>query len=106
MLKDNESKKSVIKKLYNVASVVMAFFSAVILWYWNVSPGWGEGYNGYLTLTLVGVLYSITYWFFAKMYQASKIGLYRLTELAFFQFLSYGLSDVVLFVESWSYVKI
>ena len=100
MLKDNESKKSVIKKLYNVASVVMAFFSAVILWYWNVSPGWGEGYNGYLTLTLVGVLYSITYWFFAKMYQASKIGLYRLTELAFFQFLSYGLSDVVLFVES------
>lgn len=92
--------KKIIKNIYFLISIIIAYFSAVFLWYWNISSEWNEGYNGTITLFLVGCLYCITYWFFAKMYQAQKIGLYRLTELAYFQLLSYGMADVILYVES------
>ena len=91
---------SIIKKIYSACSTIIAFVSSVFLWYWNVSPGWTEGYDGTTTLVVVGTLYVLTYWFFAKMYQALKIGIFRLTELTFSQFLAYGASDTLLFVES------
>ena len=53
-----------------------------------------------MTLVLVGILFCITYWVFAKMYQAQKIGIYRLTELTYFQILSFGIADVLLVLES------
>ena len=34
------------------------------------------------------------------MYQALKIGIYRLTELTYFQVLSFGISDGILFIAS------
>lgn len=95
-----EEMKKMIKGIYIMLSLFLAFFSADFLWYWNVSSGWSEGYNGQITLFLVGSMYCVIYWFFAKMYQAQKIGLYRLVELLYFQFLSYGMADGVLYVES------
>lgn len=100
MLKKKELKKRTVKYIYCIISMIIAYVSAVGIWYWNVSPQWGEGYNGYVTLFTVGVMYILTYWFFAKMYHATKIGLYRLTELTLFQLLSYGISDCVLLVET------
>lgn len=41
-----EKKKNLVKKVYRVLSAGIAFVSAMLLWYWNVSPYWGEGYNG------------------------------------------------------------
>lgn len=96
----NEKKKKIVKGLYKFISVTLAFVTAAGLWYWNVSPYWGEGYFGYIPLFLVGTAFCIVYWFFAKMYQALKIGIYRLTELTYFQVLSFGIADVILFIAS------
>ena len=100
MFQDKERKKRNIKRVYVTISIVIAFASAMALWHWNVSDEWSEGYKGYVTLICVGVLFSLLYWFFAKMYQAQKIGLHRLMELGYFQVLSFGMADVVLLIAS------
>lgn len=112
----NIFKKNIVKQSYKILSMAIAFISASALWYYNISPYWEEEYTGYMTLFLVGILFCITYWIFAKMYQALKIGIYRLTELTYFQLLSFAIADVILVLESiiwfhgfeklriWSYV--
>ena len=101
MKKENNTfKKNIVKKSYIVVSIITAFLSSVALWYYNISPYWEEGYEGYMTLFLVGIMFCVTYWIFAKMYQAQKIGIYRLTELAYFQLLAFVIADVILIVES------
>ena len=100
MLKSNEIKKEIVKYIYGIVTLVIAFSSSAFLWYCNVSHGWSEGYKGYLTLSCVGALFCIIYSFFAKMYGAQKIGLYRLTELVYFNFLAFIIADVALYVES------
>lgn len=114
--KNNVFKKNIVKQSYKILSMVTAFVSASALWYYNISPYWEEEYTGYMTLFLVGVLFCVIYWIFAKMYQALKIGIYRLTELTYFQLLSFAIADVILVLESviwfhgfekmhvWSYV--
>lgn len=96
----NTFKKNIVKKSYKVVSLITAFLSASALWYYNISPYWEEGYAGYMTLFLVGIMFCVTYWVFAKMYQAQKIGIYRLTELTYFQLLAFVIADVILIVES------
>lgn len=96
----NTFKKNIVKKSYKIVSILTAFVSSSALWYYNISPYWEEDYTGFTTLFLVGVLFCITYWVFAKMYQAPKIGIYRLTELTYFQLLSFAIADVILIVES------
>ena len=80
---------------------MIAFCTADAIWYWNVAPGWSQGFFGTKTLILVGILYCIVYFFFSKMYDAHKIGLYRLQELAFSQMLAYGIGDGVLFIATF-----
>lgn len=96
-----ESIKKMLKMLYAALSLMIAFGTADAIWYWNVAPGWSEGFFGTETLLLVGLLYCIVYFFFAKMYDAHKIGLYRLQELSFSQMLAYGISDGVLFIAAF-----
>jgi len=100
MLTKKEIKKSIVEKVYIVCSIFIAYISSVLLWYWNIGDGWSTGYGGTTSLAIVGILYVLTYWFFAKMYQATQIGVYRLTELTYFQVLSYGIADVFLLGES------
>ena len=95
-----KQKKYFVKNLYKVICLIVAFLSSCWLWYYNISPYWKVEYKGYMTLFLVGVRFCVVYWIFAKMYQAFKIGIYRLTELTYFQVLAFGIADVVLFVES------
>ena len=78
-------------------SILLAFVSAVWLWYWNVGVGWDKGYFGVRTLVTVGILYCFVYFAFSRMYRAHKIGMYHLTELAFSQMLSYGIADAALY---------
>lgn len=92
--------KKYIKYLFNFFSLVLAFYSSRMLWYWNVGREWRKGYKGELTLALVGGMFCIVYWFLVKLYYANKIGLYKLTELVFFQILSFGIADFVLLVET------
>ena len=99
-LTELEERKKTVKQSYKVVSMVIAFISASALWYYNISPYWEEGYTGYLTLLLVGIMFCVIYWVFAKMYQALKIGIYRLTELVYFQVLAFAIADVVLITES------
>ena len=89
-------KKKLIKNLYILLSVALAFFSGAMLWRVNVGRGWSEGFTGHSTLLTVGTLFSILYYVLARMYRAHKIGLYRLAELSFSQMLSYGIADAVL----------
>ena len=96
-----ENIKKILKMLYAALSLMIAFGTADAIWYWNVAPGWSEGFFGTETLLLVGLLYCIVYFFFAKMYDAHKIGLYRLQELAFSQMLAYGISDGILFIAAF-----
>ena len=93
--------KNKIKEVYTLISLVIAFVTAALIWYWNVAPGWVEGFFGYRTLTLVGIMFSVVYLFFAKMYDAHKIGLYRLQELAFSQMLSFSIGDFCLIVATF-----
>lgn len=95
-----EQKKYLIKDIYKTISLIIAFVTSSWLWYYNISPYWKEEYFGYMTLFLVGIMFCIVYWIFVKMYQGHKIGIYRLTELTYFQLLSFGIADVILFVES------
>lgn len=101
MMTRKEKIKKILKLSYTVLSLVIAFCTADAIWYWNVGPGWSQGFFGTETLLMVGVLYCIVYFFFAKMYDAHKIGLYRLQELAFSQMLAYGISDGVLFIAAF-----
>ena len=101
MITRKEKIKKILKLSYTVLSLVIAFCTADAIWYWNVAPGWSQGFFGTETLLMVGVLYCIVYFFFAKMYDAHKIGLYRLQELAFSQMLAYGISDGVLFIAAF-----
>ncbi len=101
MMTRKEKIKKILKVSYTALSLVIAFCTADAIWYWNVAPGWSQGYFGTKTLLMVGILYCIVYIFFAKMYDAHKIGLYRLQELAFSQMLSYGISDGVLFIAAF-----
>lgn len=96
----NQFKKNLVKNIYKFVSLVIAFVSASWLWYINISPYWDEDYTGYMTLLLVGVFFCVVYWVFAKMYQAQKIGIYRLTELTYSQLLSFAIADGLLFIES------
>ncbi|MBQ1492940.1 MAG: exopolysaccharide biosynthesis polyprenyl glycosylphosphotransferase [Blautia sp.] len=90
-----------VRQAYGLLSIGIAFVSAVLLWYFNVGVHWRNGFFGYRTLFVVGMAYSFTYWFFAKMYNAHKIGLFRLTQLAFSQMLAFGITDFILFVASF-----
>ena len=101
MMTRKEKIKKILKLSYTALSLVIAFCTADAIWYWNVAPGWSQGFFGTETLLMVGVLYCIVYFFFAKMYDAHKIGLYRLQELAFSQMLAYGISDGVLFIAAF-----
>lgn len=97
--KKKEWKKNTVKRSYKIISLLVAFLSSAFLWYWNIGPYWDEGYFAYMTLGVIGILFCVVYWFFVKMYQAQKIGIYRLTELVYFQLLSYFFADTVLCVE-------
>lgn len=101
MMTRKEKIKKILKLSYTALSLVIAFCTADAIWYWNVAPGWSQGFFGTETLLMVGVLYCTVYFFFAKMYDAHKIGLYRLQELAFSQMLAYGISDGVLFIAAF-----
>lgn len=101
MMTKKEKIKKILKLSYTVLSLVIAFCTADAIWYWNVAPGWSQGFFGTETLLMVGILFCIVYFFFAKMYDAHKIGLYRLQELAFSQMLAYGISDGVLFIAAF-----
>ena len=101
MITRKEKIKKILKLSYTALSLVIAFCTADAIWYWNVAPGWSQGFFGTETLLMVGVLYCTVYFFFAKMYDAHKIGLYRLQELAFSQMLAYGISDGVLFIAAF-----
>lgn len=101
MITRKEKIKKILKLSYTVLSLVIAFCTADVIWYWNVAPGWSQGFFGTETLLMVGILFCIVYFFFAKMYDAHKIGLYRLQELAFSQMLAYGISDGVLFIAAF-----
>lgn len=101
MMTRKEKIKKILKLSYTVLSLAIAFCTADAIWYWNVAPGWSQGFFGTETLLMVGILFCIVYFFFAKMYDAHKIGLYRLQELAFSQMLAYGISDGVLFIAAF-----
>lgn len=98
---EKEVKKKLLKQIYKGSMIGLAFLTSVSLWYFNACINNEEKqYEKYLELLLVGILYSTVYWFFAKMYQAQKIGTHRLTELTYFHVLSYGITDFLLFLES------
>lgn len=96
-----ETAKKTIKQGYVLLSSMIAFFTAVALWLWNVAPGWSKGYFGFRTLFVVGILYTAVYTFFARMYDAHKIGLCRLAELLFSQMLAFAIADIFLFVSAF-----
>ena len=49
--------KQMIRNIYMLLSLVMAFCSAIWLWYWNVGVGWDKGYFGGRTLVTVGAYF-------------------------------------------------
>lgn len=100
MYKRNAKKKKNIRNTYIMICFILAFVSAVWMWYWDNLPYWNEKTQAVKQLVCVGLCYCVVYWFFVRMYQAQKIGVYRLTELTYFQVLSFGMSDGLMLVAS------
>lgn len=98
--KVNPKKKKIIRTRYCVVCLIIAFVSAAVMWRIYNEGIWNEKTQIVKQIILVGGLYTVTYWFFAKMYQGHKIGVYRLTELAYFQLLSYGMADIFMVLAS------
>ena len=94
---NNKQKKSIVKLLYKTLAILLAFVTSANLWYRNVGPYWKKDFDGTRTLFLVGLIFCFTYWFFVKMYNAQKIGHYRLPELVFSQILSFAIADFCLY---------
>lgn len=94
---NNKQKKAIVKFTYKILAVLLAFFTSANLWYKNVGPYWTKGFDGTRTLVTVGMIFCITYWFFVKMYNAQKIGHYRLPELVFSQLLAFAIADFCLY---------
>lgn len=94
---NEKQKKSIVKFVYKALAILLAFFTSAQLWYQNVGPYWRKNFDGSRTLFLVGAIFCFTYWFFVKMYNAQKIGHYRLPELVFSQMLSFAIADFCLY---------
>lgn len=92
--------KKVLKQIYKGLMMGLAFFSSICLWVFISAYHWSYSGRDYLVLGCVGTIFVMVYWFLAKMYQAQKIGIYRLTELVYFQILSYGITDGALLLEA------
>ncbi len=90
--------KHSLRYIYIALCLLSAFASASGNWYLNVAPYWSEGFFGSRTLVTVGLLFVLVYFFFAKMYEAYKIGIFRLRELIFSQMLAYLVADFFLLV--------
>ena len=90
-----------IRIIYSICCFVIAAASAAVLWYYNVGIGWDPGYFGTKPLILISIMYTLLYFFFARIYNALIIGNYRLTELAFSQLLSFSFSDAIYFVAAF-----
>lgn len=99
---EEDQYKKIIRVQFFCACIFLAGISAVELWYWNVGVGWTDGFFGFQTLITVSILYCLLYIFFAKMYHALSIGKYRMTDLVFSQALSFGFTDAIMFVSSFS----
>lgn len=100
MYEGNAKKKKNIRLIYKIICLILAFVSAAGMWFWDNQPYWNEKTQVIKALVIVGICYCIVYWFFAKMYQAQKIGVYRLTELTYFQVLSFGMADGIMLIAS------
>ena len=98
--KESTRRKKWIRKVYILTAFGIAFLSAALWWHWNCGKEWETERIFRGELLVVGVIYCAVYWFFAKMYQAQKIGVYRITELVYFQLLSFGMADIVLLMAS------
>lgn len=94
---NEKQKKNVVKVVYRILAILLAFVTSAELWYRNVGPYWRVNFNGSRTLFLVGLIFCVTYWFFVKMYNAQKIGHYRLPELVFSQMLAFAIADFCLY---------
>lgn len=98
---NNKQKKAIVKFVYKILAVVLAFFTSANLWYRNVGPYWTQNFDGTRTLVTVGLIFCVTYWFFVKMYNAQKIGHYRLPELVFSQMLAFAIADFCLYAAAF-----
>lgn len=98
---DNKRKKNIIKLLYKIFAIALAYFTSANLWFRNIGPYWKKGFDGSRTLLLVGGIFCITYWFFVKTYDAHRIGHYRLPELVFTQMISFAIADFCLYGASF-----
>ena len=97
----NKKRKYYIRIIYSICCFVIAAASAAALWYYNVGIGWDPGYFGTKPLILISIMFTLLYFFFARIYNALIVGNYRLTELAFSQLLSFSFSDGVYFVAAF-----
>lgn len=98
--KVDSKKKQLIRATYSIVCLVIAFVSASVMWkIYNYNIG-NENAQVIKQIVVVGGLFTFTYWFFVKMYQANKIGVYRLTELTYFQLLSFGMTDALMVLAS------
>lgn len=98
--KVDSKKKQLIRAMYSIVCLVLAFASASVMWkIYNYQIG-NENAQVIKQIVIVGGLFTVTYWFFVKMYQGNKIGVYRLTELTYFQLLSFGMADALMVLAS------
>ncbi len=96
----NDFKKKLLKQNYKILTIGLAFFTSICLWLYILQLINGKISIDYIPMLCVGIVFVAIYCFFAKIYQAHKIGMYRLTELVYFQILSYGIADFILLLEA------
>ena len=86
--------------IYRVLTILLVFGTAILAWYINVRIGWRRKQIS-ATLFLEGILYTLLYSFFSRLYDAHEIEGKRYSELLFSQMLSFGLSDICLYIAAF-----
>lgn len=67
-MSNNKKRKYYIRIIYSICCFVIAAASAAALWYYNVGIGWDPGYFGTKPLILISIIYTLLYFFFARIY--------------------------------------
>ena len=89
--------RGLIMMVYYMLTIAIVFVTAIFAWYINVRIDWRKGTAISATLFLEGIIYSLTYTFFARLYESHRIDLKRFAELLFSQLLSFALADICLY---------
>lgn len=104
---DNHAEKNLmfIKLGYCFLNHIVSFFILVCVWIPVYCPWWSHYNKLYINIATLFTLYNLVYYVFAKLYSAYRFKNYKVSDMVFCQFLAYGFTNVVTYLEGCIYFR-